>query len=145
MIYKSKNSGLLTADSVITGDTLVIVEKPYNYFNETKQLDILSMKVQINKNELQKVCSPMESNLDLFAEKFGEETDEWVGRTLQAEIRVSKKSGANYLWLIPTDAEKIKIEPVNLQEATEVSKKHIEKEPTIEYPADEIKPEDIPF
>lgn len=148
MKYESKNSGLLSIGHVKTGDKLLILENAYSVFSESKQKTYWNVKVELPNKE-HKLAGLMDSTCDQFAEKWGEMTENWTGHTCVVQIKTSK-SGNDYITLIPTDDLKVDIE-ANRVEAYKKDVARIEKEnegvddKKIEYPKDDIDPNDIPF
>ena len=142
MEYVSKNKGLLSVDQVKTGDKLVILEVS-TYFNEKSQEDKWNVKVEL-PNKLHKMSSPMDTTMDAMADKWGKMTEDWVGHTLLVEVRHSEKKNVDYIWLTPTDDPKVEIPKVDLKAAAEVSRQSGGSS-GIEYPTEEINPDDIPF
>jgi hypothetical protein len=139
MKYESKNQGLLSVEMVKAGEKLIILEIG-TYFSDKRQIDVYQLKVEL-PNKLHKMCSPMDTCLDLMADKWGsEDMNAWIGRTLIVEIRTSKTKGTDYLWFVPSDDPQVVI--AKTETPPVVEQKPVEKIP---YPTEEINPDDIPF
>lgn len=131
--YKSKNAGLLQVTDVKEGDKIIMMEGAYETFSEAKQKSYWNCRVELPNKQI-KLAGLMDNVCEMFASKWGTNTDEWAGRTLIVNIKIAK-SGNPYLSYTPTDEARI-----------EVPKK--EEVKTIEYPSadsDAVRPEDIPF
>lgn len=134
--YISQNSGLLTVSNVKDGDKLVIVEDAYSTFSEAKQKTYWNAKVKLPDNSV-KLAGLMEMSCDKFLEKWGKNTGDWTGHTVQVSIKTSK-AGNPYIVLEPTDDPIVDV----------ISEQIMNPEKTIEYPVStsgEIKSDDIPF
>jgi hypothetical protein len=136
--YKSKNSGLLMVDNVKEGDKIILLEPAYEQFSEAKQKSYWNCKVELPDGS-QKLAGLMDSVCDKFADKWGSNTDEWAGRTALVNIKTSK-AGNPYIMLVPTDEPKI-----NLSTKTVISENPKVAGTNIEYPKNDVNPEDIPF
>lgn len=156
MEYKSTNSGLLAPAMVKSGDKLIILEDAYSTFSEKQQKTYWNCKVVLPDGS-HKLAGLMESACDAFAAKWGGDTKEWTGHVVEVEIKTSK-AGNPYIWLKTTDDEKADVEKLKADKAKKdfdeiearakangVDDKPSEDIPTIEYPTEEINPEDIPF
>lgn len=149
MEYISKNQGLLSAEMVKTGDKLVVLEVT-TYFSEKQQIDKWNIKVEL-PNKLHKLYSPMDTILDAMADKWGKETNEWTGHTIEVELRTSKKTGNLYIWTKTTDLPKVDLEAIRVANYKEEVKKAQESGvesaggKSVPYPQDTISPDDIPF
>ena len=144
MEYKSSNSGLLSPAMIKTGDKLIILEPAYSTFNEARQTTYWNAKVQL-PDSTHKLAGLFESACDQFAAKWGGETNGWVGHTILCTIKVAK-SGSDYIQMSPTDDAVVDVTPPEVEGETQINqapKKDYLK--TIEYPTEEISPEDIPF
>lgn len=139
MKYISQNQGLLSVEMVKAGDKIIILEVG-TYFSDKRQIDVYQLKVEL-PNKLHKMCSPMDTCLDLMADKWGsEDMGAWIGHTLTIEIRTSKTKGTDYLWFVPSDDPKVEV--VKKETAPIAEQKPVEKTP---YPKEDINPDDIPF
>jgi hypothetical protein len=149
MEYKSANSGLLSVGMVKDGDLLVIIEDAYSTFSEAKQKTYWNCKVEL-PDKTHKLAGLMEMVCDEFAKVWGSKTEDWTGHTVRVSIKTSK-AGNQYITLVPTDAPKIDLEAIRVAKYKEDVKKAQESGVesaggnTIEYPKDEINPDDIPF
>lgn len=137
--YKSKNSGLLVVENVKEGDKIVLLEPAYEQFSEAKQKSYWNCKVKL-PDGTEKLAGLMDSVCDSFAAKWGSDTDGWAGHTARVVIKTAKSSGNPYIMLIPTDDKKVETSmPIT------GPKEESSKTDTIEYPSEDINPEDIPF
>jgi hypothetical protein len=134
--YISTNSGILTVDNVKEGDKLVIIEDAYSTFNEAKQKTYWNCKVML-PNKTEKLAGLMDSTCDKFVTSFGKMTGDWTGHTVVVSIKQSK-AGKDYIVLTPTDDPIVETVEEQVAPAVEPVK-------GVEYPKNEINPEDIPF
>ncbi len=139
MEYKSKNSGLLKVTDVKEGDKLVLTEPAYEQFSESKQKSYWNCKVKLPNGEV-KLAGIMDSTMDVFAGKWGTETNEWTGRIAIVAIKLSKSSNNPYITLIPTDEKEESV----LVTAQKIAS-GVPLAEGIEYPSEDINPADIPF
>lgn len=78
-------------------------------------------------------------------------TEDWTGHTVTVTIKTAKTSGNPYLSFIPTDEPKIDLEEKRVEQFRKDVKEQQEKNEeagngkVIEYPKEEIDPNDIPF
>lgn len=138
MEYKPSNSGILNPSMLKTGDRLIILEAAYQTFVEAKQATYWNVKVQLPDGS-QKLTGLFESACDLFAAKWGNKTEQWVGHAVEVEIRTSQ-AGNPYIVMSPTDAS-----VVTVTVTTPAPKPVATAEKPIEYPQEDINPNDIPF
>lgn len=145
MEYKSQNSGLLAVSMVKSGDKLVILADAYSTFSEKAQKTYWNCKVAL-PDGTHKLAGLMDSTCDEMAKKWGNSTENWTGHTLVVEIKTSK-SGNPYIKMTPTDDPIIDVSTlVTEEEEKEVAEKPpVEAKKPIEYPKEEINPDDIPF
>ena len=145
-IYKSTNSGLLTPAMVKTGDKLIILEPVYDTFNVDRQTTYWNGKVALPDGN-HKLAGFFESACDAIAAKWGGTTENWVGHTVLIEIKTSKK-GTPYISMTPTDDPIVDVSKLVKPEDGMVADAEAQTSPeekSIEYPTEEISPDDIPF
>jgi len=141
MEYKSKNAGFLNAENAKDGDTIKILEEAFETFSETKQQTYLNCKVQLSDGTKRLASIDGNFGADSFAEKWGTETKDWIGRFAKISIKESK-AGNKYIILIPLDKERdisgtVVLPPEKTENNTDVD--------SVKYPTEDITPEDIPF
>lgn len=131
------------------GDKLLILEDAYSTFSETKQKTYWNCKVELPDGS-HKLAGLMEMVCEEFAKKWGSMTEKWTGHTIQVALKTSK-SGVKYMTFIPTDDPIVDIEAKRVEQYkkdVEVQQSKNEESGngnTIEYPKEEIDPNDIPF
>lgn len=147
MKIAKKNDGILSVEQIKTGDKLIILEPAYENFVESKQVTYINCKVELPNGD-HKLASFFDTACNLFIDKWGEESESWVGHTIDCEIKTSK-AGKPYIVMTPSDDPIVKIEAetkVVADDSTDVSAKHIAKTGgKVEYPSETINPDDIPF
>ena len=85
------------------------------------------------------------TNVKLLVEAFGDDTLDWIGKEVRAwKTKSEKEKGGFTLLYVPTDWNSDDTGEWIIPENSQVSKKNDDID-TIEYPDDEINPEDIPF
>jgi hypothetical protein len=93
----------------------------------------------------------MDTIMDAMADKWGKETNEWIGHTIEVELRTSKKTGNLYIFTKPTDDAKVDVQAIKALEFRERIKKEQDMNvegangKSLEYPTETISPDDIPF
>jgi hypothetical protein len=147
--YKSTNTGLLSPSMVKTGDKLIIIEDAYSTFSETKQQVYWNAKMQL-PDGTHKLAGLFESACDEFVKVWGKMTADWTGHTIMVEIKTSK-AGNSYIVMTPSDdprmdMEKIRKEKFEKDVAKQEAENKLNPPPApIEYPSEQINPDDIPF
>lgn len=86
------------------------------------------------------------ANVRLLGSAFGDETTNWIGKEVRAWKTKSEKAKGGFTFLyVPTDWSRDDtgewIKPEGYTPVVEVAK----EDDAIEYPTDDINPEDIPF
>lgn len=149
MEYKPSNSGLLAVSMVKEGDKLLLIEDAYSTFSAEKQKTYWNVKVEL-PDKSHKLAGLMESMCDKFAAAWGGDTSKWTGHTVIVALKTSK-AGNPYIMLSPSDDPIVDMEArrkaefqagVAEQEAKNAANP---PEPGIEYPTEQINPDDIPF
>jgi hypothetical protein len=134
--YIPQNTGLLTIENVKEGDKLVIIEDAYSQFSEKNQKTYWNAKVLL-PDKTTKLAGLMEMSCDKFMEKWGKMTGDWTGHTVVVSIKQSN-AGKDYIVLTPTD------DPI-VETVEEPVAPAVEPVKGVEYPKNEINPDDIPF
>lgn len=141
MQFKPANNGLLNPTMVKDGDKIILIEEAYSTFVEKKQTTYWNAKVQLPDGS-HKLASLFDSTCEEMSKKWGTDTAGWVGHTLVVKIKNAKTSGNPYVFLTPTDDEVVAVAPAAKKEDQPAP---ADKLPTIQYPTDDIHPDDIPF
>lgn len=147
--YKPSNSGLLAVSMVKDGDKLLLIEDAYSTFSELRQQTYWNVKVEL-PDKTHKLAGLMESVCDKFAAAWGNDTAKWTGHTAVVAIKTSK-AGNPYIMLSPSDEPVVDMEARRKEEFQKSVKEQEAKnaanppEKGIEYPTEQINPDDIPF
>ena len=87
-----------------------------------------------------------------FVKAFSDESDNWIGKQVRAWKTKSEKAKAGYVFVfVPTDWVRNDIGEWEDAKGNKIDIEEVKKEvkpkdeDTIEYPEDEINPDDIPF
>ena len=143
MLYESQNTGLLNPTMVKNGDKLILIEPAYSTFSEKAQKVFWNVKVQLPDGS-HKLAGIMDMVGDGFAKAWGGDTNDWVGRTVTVEIRTAKSTGNPYIVMNPADDAKVDVSGMVTKSETETKVVKDQGKP-IEYPTEQINPDDIPF
>lgn len=149
MEYVPQNSGILAVSMVKAGDKILILEEATSKFVPANQKTYWNVKVEL-PDKTHKLAGLMDSICDEFAKAWGNNTVNWIGHTAVVEIKKSK-SGNPYIMLKPTNDPVVDIEALRVEKYKEDVAKIQEKNEesgngnVIEYPEEEINPDDIPF
>jgi hypothetical protein len=105
---------------------------------------VCKVKVKGGDNEAKNIAINKPSKRALV-EKFGNNTTAWIDQVFSIELEKTNVGGKRglALYLIPEDYQVSEDENGYIV----VNRKsfHVENEPTVQYPNEEINPEDIPF
>jgi len=126
MKYVSNSAELLKATDVKNGDKLRIVGDAYTSQSNGKVY--WNCKVKLADGSI-KLAGIIDQSGDAFAKAWGAETSEWTGHAVTVEIKTSQK-GNQYIQLIPSDEPKVEMPKTT---------------GGVEYPGEQIDPNDIPF
>ena len=137
MEYKSANSGILNIKDVEDGMKLRIIGEAYINHSEKYDKDFWNVKVEL-PDGTHKLGSLNKISGDNFLKNWGSETKDWLGRFFIIRIRESRNTGNLYMVFETTeDRESIVSEEELRSDSREETK--------VEYPKNDINPDEIPF
>jgi len=103
--------------------------------------NVFKVNLKVQSGEVRNVTINW-TNVKLLVSVFGDETETWVGKEVRAWKTKSEKAKLGYIFLYaPTDWERDDTGEWIKGETAQVSPK-VE---SVEYPDDEINPDDVPF
>lgn len=126
MKYVPRQSEILKVTDVKNGDKLIIATN-IEQVEGSNGNTYLNCQVQLPDGS-KKILGLFDAHCDELAKAWGDEMDDWTGHTVTVEIKTSKK-GNEWIFLTPSNEGKV----------------DVPAEPSIDYPAEEVNPDDIPF
>ena len=100
MKYQSQNSGLLSIEHIKDGDILKIIEEAYMTVSKSNNKEYWNAKVELPDGS-HKLANVGGITGDLFMDAWGDETQNWAGKLVKVDIRISKATGNEYIVLVP--------------------------------------------